>query len=338
MAHAEQLLDLRRDREAEQRFREVLAADPGSGRALLGLARALNRQDRHAEAEQVVRSALALDPEDAGAHHVLTDVLCDAGDGRGALVSARRALQVDPTSFISHYQHGRALLLVPERRAWAQQSAERAVAIDPDNPDGHNLLGMCLVESKQLERAQESYLRALSIDPDHAYAQNNLAAIAAARGRIARAARLLRSAVAVAPQDPLLQRNLEGVRREVGERLVVLLLAALLIVASVDSLGAPWWARPLVGTACLAVGGAMLIRMRRHLPRGFLAPTDLWRRSGWRTRGSLAFLVLLAGSVALTTFAPRVPVPIEVRDVAPAVIIVSVVGLLTAFRRVGRDE
>ena len=38
LAHAEQLLDLRRDVEAEQRFRDVLTGDPGSGRALLGLA------------------------------------------------------------------------------------------------------------------------------------------------------------------------------------------------------------------------------------------------------------------------------------------------------------
>ena len=207
LAHAEQLLDLRRDVEAEQRFRDVLTGDPGSGRALLGLGRALNRQDRHAEAEQVVRSALALDPEDAGAHHVLTDVLCDAGDGRAALVSARRGLQLDPTSFLSHYQHGRALLLVPERRERAQDSAERAISIEPHNADGHNLRGMCFVETGQLDRAQESYLEALSIDPTHAYAQNNLAVIAAARGRIGRAARLLRTAVAGAPQDRLIHRS-----------------------------------------------------------------------------------------------------------------------------------
>ena len=67
VAHAETLLDLRRDAEAEQRFRDVLAGDPTSGRALLGLARALNRQDRHAEAEAAVRSALALDPENGEA-------------------------------------------------------------------------------------------------------------------------------------------------------------------------------------------------------------------------------------------------------------------------------
>ena len=333
LAHAEQLLDLHRDVEAEQRFRDVLTGDPGSGRALLGLGRALNRQHRHAEAEQVARSALALDPEDAGAQHLLTDVLCDAGDGRAALVSARRGLQLDPTSFLSHYQHGRALLLVPERRERAQESAERAISIDPHNADGHNLLGMCFVETGQLDRAQECYLEALSIEPTHAYAQNNLAVIAAARGRMGRAARLLRTAVAGAPQDPLIHRNLDAVRTELGERLTLLLLVALLLVASVDSMGAPWWTRPVVGLACLALAGAMVLLMRRRLPRGFLAPADLWRRSSRGTRGAMAFLGLLGTAVAASAVAPKAPVAVEVGDVSPAVIIVSIAGLLIALRR-----
>jgi tetratricopeptide (TPR) repeat protein len=192
---------------------------------------------------------------------------------------------------------------------------------------------MCFVETGQLDRAQECYLEALSIEPTHAYAQNNLAVIAAARGRMGRAARLLRTAVAGAPQDPLIHRNLDAVRTELGERLTLLLLVALLLVASVDSMGAPWWTRPVVGLACLALAGAMVLLMRRRLPRGFLAPTDLWRRSSRGTRGAMAFLGLLGTAVAASAVAPKAPVAVEVGDVSPAVIIVSIAGLLIALRR-----
>ena len=74
LAHAEQLLVLGRDVEAEQRFRDALAGDPMSARALVGLARALSRQGRHGEAEQAVRRALELAPEDVAAHHQLTRI------------------------------------------------------------------------------------------------------------------------------------------------------------------------------------------------------------------------------------------------------------------------
>lgn len=332
LAHAEQLLELHRNTEAEQRFREVLAADPGSGPALLGLARSLNRQDRHAEAEQAVRNALALDPEDPTGHHLLTDILCDRGDGRGALASARRALQVDPTSFTSHYQHGRALMMVPERSTWALRSAERAVEIDPHNADGHNLLGMCLAEAGEHQRGEDAFRTALSIDPTHAYAQNNLAVVAAAHGRLGRAARLLRSAAAAAPQESMLHSNLDRVLAVLGQRLVLVLILSLLLVASVATLGVPWWTRALVGMACLTVAGAMVLLLRRRLPRGFLAPSALWRRSTWRTRASVGFLVLLTAAVGFTALAPEAPLTVDVADVVRVTAIVSVVALVTTLR------
>lgn len=338
VAHAEALIDVGRFAEAEQQFRTLLVGDPQCVPAILGLGRALHRQGRHEGAEVAVRGAIALDPESAEAHHVLTDVLHDAGDGYAALESARQALRLDPTSFLSNYQHGRILLLLPERSRWARESAERAVEIDPHNADGHNLLGLCFAQSGELDRAQQSYVEALRLDPTHAYAQNNLAVIAAARGRMGRAARLLRSAVADAPQDGLIQRNLDGVRSELGERLVLLLLVALVLVAAVDSLDAPWWARPVVGAACLVAAGAMVLSMRRRLPRGFLAPGDLWRRSGWGTRGAMGFLVLLTVAVAVSAAAPEVPVPIDASDLPPVAFLGPVIGLVVALRRRDRVE
>lgn len=306
IAHAEQLLDLRRDTEAEQRFREVLAVDPESGRALLGLARALNRQDRHDEAEGAVRSALALDPEHAGAHHVLVDVLCDRKDGPGAVTAAESGLRLAPHDFTSHYQHARALLSLRRPRVRdAYDAALRAVEAAPHSPDAHNLVGLCLDALGNHEGAQAAFRNAMALDPQHTLAQNNLAASEMDRGRLGRAAGLLRGAVSSDPQQRQVRDNLDTVLLLLGRRLMWSLFAAVVVLGVLLVTEAPWWSRLLAGAAYVG-GVAVLVRkVVRDLPRGVGRwGRGLFGRVQWQGKYLLALLGLLSVAVLVMSVAP----------------------------------
>ncbi|MCP3421074.1 tetratricopeptide repeat protein [Nocardioides pinisoli] len=306
LAHAEQLLDLRRDTEAEQRFRDVLAGDPQCVPALLGLGRALNRQDRHDEAEAAVRSALALDQENASAHQVLVDVLCDRRDGPAAVAAAERARALAPHDFTSHYQHARALLCLRRPRVRdAYESALRAVDLAPHSPDAHNLVGLCLDGLGHHDQAQTAFRNALAIDPVHTLAQNNLAATEMDRGRLGRAAGMLRSAVGNDPQEKRLHDNLDTVLLLLGRRVLWSLLGAALVLVIMLATGAPWWARALAGAAYVAVLVLLVQRVRAQLPSGVRRwGRGIWGRTRWTGRYLVALVLFLSVGVLLLAFAP----------------------------------
>lgn len=307
IAHAESLLDLRRDAEAEQRFRDVLASDPESVPALLGLGRALNRQDRHEEAEQAVRSALALAPEHEGGYHVLTDILCDRRDGAGALRAAERAVQLAPHDFTSHYQYARALLALPRPRVRdAYDAGVRAVNLAPHNPDAHNLVGLCLDALGNPAGAQAAFRNALAIDPHHTLAQNNLAATELDRGQLRRAAGLLRSAVGNDPQEKRLHQNLDVVLFLLGRRVVWSLFGAAIVLGILLATEAPWWTRAVSGLAYVAVVGLLVHRVREQLPRGVSQwGRGIWGRARWQGKYLIGLLLLLSVGVLLLAFAPH---------------------------------
>ena len=306
LAHAETLLDLHRDAEAEQRFRDYLAGDPQSVPALLGLGRALNRQSRHAEAEQVVRSALALAPDHAGGFQVLTDILCDRRDGPAAVDASRRALEIAPHDFTSHYQYSRALLTVRRPRVReAYDAAVRAVDLAPNSPDAHNLVGLCLDALGNRPGAQVAFRRALSIDPQHTLAQNNLAATELDRGRLRSAAGMLRTAVGNDPHERRLHQNLDTVLLLLGRRVLWSMLAAALVLGVLIGTGAPWWTRALSGVAYVVVLAVLVQRLRRELPRGVSRwGRGLWGRTRWQGRYLIGLLLLLSVAVLLLAFAP----------------------------------
>jgi Flp pilus assembly protein TadD len=307
LAHAEQLLDLRRDAEAERRFRDVLAGDPQSVRALLGLGRALNRQDRHGEAEQAVRGALALDPEHAAGYQVLVDILCDRRDGPAAVAAAETALSLAPHDFTSHYQHARALLAQRRPRVRdAYEAALRAVDLAPHSPDAHNLVGLCLDALGHHDHAQAAFRNALALDPLHTLAQNNLAATELDRGRLGRAAGMLRSAVGNDPQEKRLHDNLDAVLLLLGRRVLWSLLGAAVVLGIMLATGAPWCTRALGGTAYVAVAALLVRRVRAQLPAGVSRwGRGIWGRTRWTGRYLMALLLFLSVGVLLLAFAPH---------------------------------
>lgn len=307
IARGEHLLDLRRDAEAEQAFRDMLVDEPESVPALLGLGRSLHRQGRDEEAERAVRSALALAPEDAGGHQVLVDILCDRKDGTAAVAAAETALHLAPHDFTSHYQYARALLSLRHPRIRdAYSAALRAVDLAPNSPDAHNLVGLCLGALGNEDAARLAYRNALAIDPLHTLAQNNLAASEMDRGRLGRAAAMLRSAVGNDPQEKRVRDNLDAVLLLLGRRVLWSLFGAAVVLGILLAHEAPWWSRALSGAAYVGLVAWLVQQVRSQLPSGVGRwGRGIWRRTRWEGRYLMGLLAVLTVGVLLLAFAPQ---------------------------------
>jgi TolB-like protein/Tfp pilus assembly protein PilF len=80
--------------------------------------------------------------------------------------------------------------------------AQRAVALDPDLPLGHNVLGVSYSVLGRPDRAREAYLRAVGLNPSYSSPLNNLGFDALNVGRCDEAHEWLVRAHEVNPRDP----------------------------------------------------------------------------------------------------------------------------------------
>ncbi|HUV85968.1 MAG TPA: tetratricopeptide repeat protein [bacterium] len=93
----------RRDEEALRMFDEVLADDPGNGRAMKGRALALGRLGRSDEALETVAAMLRNDPHDARAYDARASVYEYMGRLEEARAEFERALALEPEGADQHY-------------------------------------------------------------------------------------------------------------------------------------------------------------------------------------------------------------------------------------------
>ncbi|APW36067.1 hypothetical protein RD110_01640 [Rhodoferax koreense] len=88
-------------------------------------------------------------------------------------------------------------------RAQALQHAERAVTLDPREPDAHYVLGLVAYSLGQTARAEEGLRQCLRLSGSHAPAHGLLALIRTRRGHPEEAAALCARAFALGPREPL---------------------------------------------------------------------------------------------------------------------------------------
>jgi tetratricopeptide (TPR) repeat protein len=81
-----------------------------------------------------------------------------------------------------------------EGRERARRLAQDALALDPDSPDVHHLVGDLLVETEQPEDAEAAYRRGLAAEPNSSVARTKLAAALRLQGKFDEALTELREA------------------------------------------------------------------------------------------------------------------------------------------------
>jgi hypothetical protein len=137
--------------EAEQVYRSILEQVPENPYALHNLGDIFNRVKRYDLAEGFLRRAVKAAPEDPMFHNTLGVVLLNKGDGEGAFYHCKKASELNPEFALPWVNLGICyadLIDLPASIA----AFERGLQLDPDNPNGHDGLGLSLLMHGQLQK------------------------------------------------------------------------------------------------------------------------------------------------------------------------------------------
>lgn len=124
------------------------------------------------EAEQLYRQIIAAQPRHADAHHMLGLLAYQCGNAEAGIQLIRRAIEFHPGA--SFYSNLGNMLAQAGRAKEAVVECRRAVELDPKLAAAHNNLGVALAQLREMDEAIDSYQRALALQPDYVEALNNL--------------------------------------------------------------------------------------------------------------------------------------------------------------------
>jgi Flp pilus assembly protein TadD len=128
----------------------------------------------------------------------LGDALSEAGQPARVIVVLNHAVRVAPADPLLWHQLGIAHSIAGQE---AISAYERAVDLDPDLAEAHNLLGAALAGKGEMVRAEKEFLRALDINPDSAEPLGNLGYLLIARGDPSQSVFYLARSVQLKPND-----------------------------------------------------------------------------------------------------------------------------------------
>jgi Flp pilus assembly protein TadD len=187
--------------EAEQIYRQVIAAAPRHADALHALGALALQSGRPAIADTLLTQAIALKPA-ADFQLTRASVLLALGRPEQAAQIARLVLRARPQSAEAHQVLGHALSdsRQPQQAIEAYRTALR---LKPALPDIRNNLGMALRQANRLAEAEQELRQA----PPEPEALANLSSVQKERGAFADAEATLRQALRIAPDNPVLHYN-----------------------------------------------------------------------------------------------------------------------------------
>ena len=169
---AEVLLHQGRNDEARQVYEAMLAAQPGTPWARLGVARAQAAANETAKALATLRALVGDQPSFVDAFDVLGRLQVDTGDAEAALETLRRAAQLTPGS-VGRLQKVGMLASYLGQHDEAARSLERAVSLGISSKafDAQSLVLLALArfqqkDSKGLQRCVDNLAHALTRTPD----------------------------------------------------------------------------------------------------------------------------------------------------------------------------
>lgn len=201
--------------EAEQIYRQLLAANPLHADSLHLLGVIAYQTGRHDLAFDLIRQAIAISPEIALYHSNLGSMLQEQGRPDEAVDCYRRALYLDPDFPEAHYNLGSAL----QRQGRVDEAAacyRRALELKPAYPEACLSLGNMLKEQGRLEEAVGSFGRALDIQPGLAEAHLNLGDTLKELGRLEAAVASYRKVVDLKPDLAEAHNNLGAAHMRQG--------------------------------------------------------------------------------------------------------------------------
>jgi Tfp pilus assembly protein PilF len=150
---------------AEAEYKQVLAVDPHSTEAAIGLTNLYMKSGRLGEAEPLLRGLATERPDDAGIHLQLGRVLAAQSKKDDAITEIQTALKLAPAD--SDAQREMADLYSSAGKNDLAENTYRAlVTTQPKDPELHRGLGQALLRQKKFPEAQQEFLTALRLKRD----------------------------------------------------------------------------------------------------------------------------------------------------------------------------
>ena len=189
------------DKNAEQRLRQALEANPEDATLHNDLGNELLALGQTAEALESYETALRLMPDRAEIHFNLANALVAAGRSDDALESFQRAVQLDPDGAATHNNLGN-LLRTLRRPAEALESYRRAMHLQPRDASIRYNIGTALIDLYRIEEALVWFEQAARAQPPYAPAACAGGEALVRLGRIPEALQWFDLAKRLRPGDP----------------------------------------------------------------------------------------------------------------------------------------
>jgi predicted O-linked N-acetylglucosamine transferase (SPINDLY family) len=178
---------------AIERIGQAIGGDPNQPAFHANLGEAYRLSNRAAEAAASYRRALQLNPALAAVQMLLGILLHDQGEYGAAALSLREAIRLQPENLRAHARLGLAL---ERQNQWQEAEAcFRRVLRDDDSADAHFRLAGVLQNQERLAEATAEYEAVIAREPGHVEAHNNLGTILKGRQQLAAAEPHFRAAV-----------------------------------------------------------------------------------------------------------------------------------------------
>ncbi len=169
--------------QAEQIYRQIIAAEPNNAEALHLMGAISCENGAYEESVEHLKRALALRPHFPEALNTLGLALHGQGNLDGAISCYQRALSLTP-AFPDALNNLGLALQNQDKMDQAVNFHRRAISVSPAFAQAHYNLGNALKRMGNLEEASAAYHRAIEINPGYLDAYNNLGTTYHRLGRI----------------------------------------------------------------------------------------------------------------------------------------------------------
>jgi putative PEP-CTERM system TPR-repeat lipoprotein len=187
---------------AKQRFRDVLARNPGSSFALLALAELEGRSGgKKEEVLSLIKRSVAANPTDASSHLMLVSFYLGTRDVKKAVAAAQEALAVLPDNPAILDVEGRAQQAAGNFNQ-ALSAYARLSELNPGSTQPYLRMAEIHVASKNKDAAMQTLRKALSVKPDSIEAQRATIMLDLDAGRFEEAVATARNIQRQYPESP----------------------------------------------------------------------------------------------------------------------------------------
>ena len=201
--------------EAENLYRQILAAQPESANVLCLLGIAVRQQGKVAEAIDFYEQAIVQNPDFVEAHLNKAQVLLDVGEYQRAIASYEQVIKIQPNSSLAYNNLG-----------WLKQQLgeidsailyyQTAFRLDPNLVETAHNLAHLFKQKNQLDEAVAYYQQALQINPNLTHTLIGLGTVLQEQGKLAEAFNCYQRAIEIEPNNPEAQNNVGAFYHEQG--------------------------------------------------------------------------------------------------------------------------